>query len=309
MKKTKSLDIVIPVYNESLCIYNFFSSLKRQLNELNIDYHIIFVNDGSSDDTQKILETIAESNCTVRVIELSRNFGHQAAITCGIAESQADYVITMDGDGEHPIEIIPEMLALADDGFDLVLAQRKEEQSSSWFKRKTSGVFYKILRNVTSTPILEGVGDFRLMNRMVVDNLNKMPEYHRFLRGMVAFEGFHHTVLPYIPAERMGGQSKYSLKKMVTLAKDGFFSFSLTPIIASLITGVIFLCVSIILGFISIFHPFFGSSANSLIIFLILFCTGVIVTSLSLIGIYSGMTFQQVKSRPNYIIRTKVNFN
>ena len=308
MQITRSLDIVIPVYNEGDCIRNFFNSLVERLNELSIGYHIIFVNDGSSDDTQKKLEEIAKNNSTVRIVELSRNFGHQAAITCGMAESQADYVITMDGDGEHPVEKISEMIALADNGFDIVLTQRKEGQSAPWFKRVTSDVFYKILCLITSTPILDGVGDFRLMKRVVVDSLNKMPEYHRFLRGMVSFAGFHFTVLPYIPAQRMGGQSKYTLKKMLTLAKNGIFSFSLAPIIASLFFGLVLLSLSIILGIISLINPFFGSPANSLFIFLILFCTGAIITSSSLIGYYSGMTFQQVKSRPIYLVRSRTNF-
>lgn len=304
----QSLDIVIPVYNESECIQDFHNSLTRQMNDMDISYHLIFVNDGSSDNTQKKLEELAEIDSHVKVIELSRNFGHQAAITCGMAESQANLVITIDGDGEHPIEKIPEMLAFADKGYDLVLTQRQEAQSASWFKRVTSNGFYKIIGFLTSTPIVEGVGDYRLMNRTVIDTLNQMPEFHRFIRGMVAWAGYRSVVVPYIPAKRLGGRSKYSLKKMLRLAQDAIFSFSLAPIIASLIIGIIFLCLAIFIGIISFINPLFESPISSLLVFLILFCTGVIVTTSSLIGLYSGMTFQQVKWRPNYIIRSKINF-
>ena len=304
----ESLEIVIPVYNESESILEFHSSLTKQMNEIDVSYHMIYVNDGSSDSTQAKLEKLAKIDSHVKVIELSRNFGHQAAITCGMAESQADLVITIDGDGEHPIEKIPEMIAYAEKGYDLVLTQRQEAQSASWFKRMTSDGFYRIIGFLTSTPILEGIGDFRLMSRSVVDTLNKMPEFHRFLRGMVAWSGYRSVVVAYVPAKRLGGRSKYTLKKMLQLAQYAIYSFSLAPIIASLITGIIFLCLAILIGILSLFNPLFEQPVISLLVFLILFCTGVIVTSSSLIGFYSGMTFQQVKWRPNFIIRSKINF-
>lgn len=213
MAKIKSLDIIVPAYNEADCIQSFFQLLKLTLGGLKIPFNVIFVNDGSKDDTQNLLLQLEKEEKSVQVIELSRNFGHQAAITCGIDASTADWVITMDGDGEHSPEKIPELIRAAEQGFDLVMMRRDEGQKASLFKRATSDGFYRLISRITNTPILPGVGDFRLMNRNVVNAIKEMKEYHRFLRGMFGWLGFKTAILPYTPAKRLGGKSKYSLKK------------------------------------------------------------------------------------------------
>jgi dolichol-phosphate mannosyltransferase len=302
-----SLDVVVPVYNEAQCIEAFADRLRTQLTALQIPYRILFVNDGSVDDTQAKLVKLTSGDAHFAAIELSRNFGHQAAITCGLEASTADWVITMDGDGEHPPEKIVEMIAKAKEGYDLVLVQRQAGQDASFFKRATSDGFYRFIGQITSTPILPGVGDFRLMNRMVVDALVSMPEYHRFLRGMVSWLGFKSAVIPYVPAKRMGGKSKYSLKKMFRLAADAIYSFSLVPVIAALISGAIFLAAAVVVGIVGLVQGAMAWVWNAGLVFLLLFCTGTILLAVGSVGMYSGKAFQQVKWRPIYVVRSRTN--
>ena len=301
----RSLDVVVPVYNEADCVDAFYGSLLAQLEPLHIPFRIIYVNDGSQDETQALLSRLAQADARVQVLELSRNFGHQAAITCGLDAATAEWVLTMDGDGEHPPEKIPEMVKLAEQGFDLILVQRQESQTASWFKRATSDGFYRFIGQITSTPILPGVGDFRLMQRKVVEALKSMPEYHRFLRGMVAWLGFRTAILPYVPAARMGGKSKYSLKKMSRLAIDAIYSFSLAPILACLAGGGVFLLAALAVGIVGLTQT--APAWNPLLIFVMLFCTAAILFAIGSIGFYTGMTFQQVKGRPIYLVRSVLN--
>jgi dolichol-phosphate mannosyltransferase len=308
MKMIRDLDVIVPVYNEAECLEKFYHSLLEQLEVLKVAFHVIFINDGSQDGTQNILVRLSRSDKRVRVLELSRNFGHQAAITCGLHASTADWVITMDGDGEHPPEKIPEMITLGNEGYDMVQAKRESGQQASWLKRFTSDSFYRLLSQITSTPIVPGVGDFRLMNRMIVNALNDMPERHRFLRGMVAWLGFRTANITYTPAQRMGGKSKYSLKKMLRLAIDAIFSFSLAPIILCMTTGGLLITAALVIGIIGLVQSSPTVTWHPLLVFLILFCTGVNLLAISVIGYYSGLTFQQVKMRQSYIVRSTTNY-
>jgi dolichol-phosphate mannosyltransferase len=307
MTNFDSIDVVVPVYNEAQCIEVFADRLNTRLADLQIQYRVLFVNDGSIDETQQKLMELTSKNPHFATIELSRNFGHQAAITCGLEASTAMWVITMDGDGEHPPEKIAEMIDKAREGYDLVLVQRQSGQEASFFKRATSDGFYRFIRQITSTPILPGVGDFRLMNRMVVDALVAMPEYHRFLRGMVSWLGFRAAVISYVPAKRMGGQSKYSLKKMLYLASDAIYSFSLAPIVTTLIAGGIFLAAALIVGVVGLIQGIAALSWSAGLIFLLLFCTAILLLAIGSVGMYSGKVFQQVKWRPIYIVRSRTN--
>jgi len=306
MRFVNELDVIVPIFNEEDCLESFYHSLKTQLLKINIPHKIIFVNDGSQDRSQEILLDLANLDKVVQIYELSRNFGHQAAITCGLHASTANWVITMDGDGEHPPEMIPDMIELANKGFDLIQTKRQTGQKASAFKRLTSDAFYHVLRYITNTPILPGVGDFRLINRQVVDALKKLPEHHLFLRGMIAWVGFRSTCLNYSPAQRMGGVSKYSLRKMGKLAMDAIYSFSLVPIILSFMAGCLFIILSFVIGIIGLSSSAIGNWQN-LLIFLLLFCTGVILCAIGSVGYYAGLAFQQAKSRPNYIIRSTTN--
>lgn len=238
--KMVALDIVVPLYNEERGLESFHQNLMRVITPLAFDVTIYYVNDGSTDATATSLGKIAGADGRVVVIELSRNFGHQAALSAGLDVTKGDVVITIDGDGQHPPELIPEMLRLFENGYDVVLTQRNDIRQLAFLKRSTSAAFYWFLSRVSDTKIIPGCADYRLLSRGVVASLKEMPEYHRFLRGMVAWLGYRTVILPYSEQPRIAGRSKYSLKKMIGLAMDAVFSFSLVPLRFGVALGACF---------------------------------------------------------------------
>ncbi len=305
----KQVDLVIPLYNEEEAIVSFHQKLCAAIAVLPYDFRILYVNDGSRDRTDALLEQIASADERVTLIELSRNFGHQAALTAGLDQANGDYVITLDGDGQHPAERIGEMLRLAVEGMvDVVVMQRIEEDNVSPFKRRTSHFFYGLINRIGETQVVPGAADFRLLARPVVLALRSMREYHRFLRGMVNWMGFRTVILPYIQPPRMAGASKYTFKKMFTLAENAIFSFSLVPLYIAMSIGGLFLVLAVIeaiyvlsfwvTGRISGLAPGWSS-----LMFVLLFVGGSILIALGLIGVYIGYIFQEVKGRPVYLIR------
>jgi len=225
------------MFNEEASCGGFYDELVPVINSLPYRFELIFVNDGSVDRTQQILESILEKDRRVQIIQLSRNFGHQAALCAGLENASGDYIITMDGDGQHPPRLIPEMIQLAENGYDIVQTQRLDNEEKSSFKKRTSKWFYQLINQIGDTKTLPGGADFRLITKQVLDNLLAMPEYHRFLRGMVSWLGFRSVVIPFHPEERLAGESKYSLKKMLKLGSDAVFSFSLVPLYVGLSAG------------------------------------------------------------------------
>ncbi|MBI9049731.1 MAG: glycosyltransferase family 2 protein [Anaerolineaceae bacterium] len=305
---THSLDIIVPVFNEQDVLSKFHNQLCAVVDHLPVQTRIIYVNDGSVDQSQKALEELSTKDKRILIIELSRNFGHQSALTAGLEKAEADYVITMDGDGQHPPSMIPEMLQLAQQGYDMVLTQRLEENGLTPFKKITSGGFYWLLNRIGDTNVMPGGADFRLLTREVVEAINEMPEYHRFLRGMVSWVGFTSSILPFTPSQRLAGKSKYSLKKMIRLASDAIFSFSLVPLIISISIGLGFLVLALIEAIYVLSFWITGNTQNlapgwSSLMFMLLLVGGSIMISMGLIGVYIGYIFQEVKQRPKYIIR------
>ena len=307
-KRKPKLDLVIPVFNEAGVIEKFYKQISVVLAELPAIVHIFFVDDGSSDGTADTLRVIAASDRRVTVLTLSRNFGHQAALTAGLDASQGDYVISLDGDGQHPPELIPQILELLNQGYDIVQGQRIEDTRAFSFKQITSSTFYALINSISGTHIEPGAADFRGMSRQAVDALKAMPEYHRFLRGMVSWLGYKSVILPYHETSRMAGKSKYSLGKMLRLALDAIFSFSLMPLYIGLSAGVMFFCFAAIemayvlsfwvRGEVSTLEPGWGS-----LMFIILTASGMLMVLLGFIGIYVGYIFHEVKNRPVYLIR------
>lgn len=303
-----TVDIIVPLFNEEEAIFPFFEKLQASISTLAYDFHLIFVNDGSRDHTQQQLNKLAAAHPSLQVIELSRNFGHQAALTAGLDHSTADYAISMDGDGQHPPELIAEMLRLAESGYDMVLTERLQEHQPLSFKQFTSTAFYRLLNFIGDTHIQPGGADFRLLSRQVVQQLQSMPEYHRFLRGMVAWLGFKSIILPFQAPRRLAGTSKYSLRKMLNLAFNAVFSFSMVPIYISLSIGVLFLLLA--LGEMIYVLNFWvrGDVANlapgwSSLMFILLITGGSLMISQGILGIYIGYIFQQAKGRPVYIVK------
>ncbi len=304
----QTVEIIIPLYNEAESIPLFHQQLLVAIAELPHQFTITYVNDGSHDNTQSILEQLASADERVTIIELSRNFGHQTALTAGLDAANADAVITMDGDGEHPPSMIPEMLKLAEAGYDIVINQRQEEQNASWFKRRTSNAFYSLINRIGDTKINPGAADFRLITRPVLLALRQFHEYHRFLRGLIAWMGYRSIILPYTPADRIQGKSKYSFKKMVNLAANAIFSFSLVPLYFAISLGGIFLLLAILEAIYVLSLWFSGQQASlapgwSSLMFVLLIIGGTIMVSLGVIGTYIGYIFQEVKGRPLYLIR------
>jgi len=304
-----ALDVVVPLYNEEQGVESFHKTLVHVTAALTADLTIYYVNDGSTDATSTILARIAEADSRVVVIELSRNFGHQAALSAGLDLAEGDVVVTIDGDGQHPPELIPEMLRLFEAGYDVVLTQRSEVGRPAFFKRATSGAFYWLLARLSDTKILPGSADYRLLSRRVVAALRDMPEYHRFLRGMVAWLGYRTVILPYVEQPRIAGQTQYSLKKMARLAMDAVFSFSLVPLrIGIALGGSLLLLALLEVAYVLRFwwrgegHLLVPGWSSLMFVILLVGGTTMVVTGF--IGVYVGYIFQEVKRRPVYVIRS-----
>jgi dolichol-phosphate mannosyltransferase len=222
--------------------------------------------------------------------------------------TQGDIIITMDGDGQHPPEMIPEMIDLVNSGYDVVQTQRVDVTQPASFKKWTSGLFYRLINSISGTRVLPGTADFRALSRQAVDALKAMPEYHRFLRGMVSWIGFSTVILPYQPAERISGISKYSLGKMFRLAMDAIFSFSLMPLYIGLSMGGLLLCLALAEMVYVLSFWITGRTSNlapgwSSLMFVILIVGGILMVLMGFIGVYVGYIFQEVKRRPVYLVK------
>jgi dolichol-phosphate mannosyltransferase len=306
--KKSSLAIVIPVFNEAGVIKQFHDRLCAVVDRLPPRVRFYYVDDGSSDGTADSLEQLAKRDKRVTVLPLSRNFGHQAALTAGLEQAEGDVLITMDGDGQHPPEMIPQMLELMKGGYDIVQTQRVDEAEPASFKKWTSGLFYRLINAISGTPVLAGAADYRALSRRAVEALRSMPEYHRFLRGMVAWIGFPTVILPYQPAGRISGTSKYSFGKMLRLAMDAIFSFSLVPLYIGLSLGGVLFCLAAaemiyVLSFWVTGRTSGLAPGWSSLMFIILIVGGMLMVVLGFIGIYVGYIFQEVKRRPVYLIK------
>ena len=302
------LAIVIPIFNEKESIEQFHQQLVEVLDVLPYSTGIYYIDDGSTDTSQELVALIAAADSRVTIVELSRNFGHQSAITAGLDLAHGDAVITMDGDGQHPPELLPQMMRLFEEGYDIVMTQRVNEQSLGVLKRITSRTFYWLINRLGDTHIQPGSADFRLHSRSVVDAINEMGDYHRFIRGMVAWVGFRTVIIPFAPPERIGGQSKYSFAKMVRLSMDAVFSFSLVPLRIGILLGLFFLFLAL-LEMAYVLSFWIVGQENQLVpgwsslMFVILIVGGFLMVTLGFVGIYIGYIFQQVKGRPPYIVK------
>ncbi len=302
------IDIVIPIYNEADVIRPLYDRLCAILESVPGRFNLHYVNDGSTDATAGVLTSLASTDPRVHVIELSRNFGHQAALTAGLASAGGDVVITMDGDGQHPPELIPKMLELVGQGYDIVQGQRVETSEGGSFKKWSSGGFYGLLNAISGTRVLPGAADFRALSRQAADALRSMPEYHRFLRGMISWMGYPSVILPYEEPQRIAGKSKYSLGKMFRLAMDALFSFSLAPLYVGLSMGALLLCLAVVEMVYVLSFWITGRSSGlapgwSSLMFVVLIIGGVLMVLLGFIGVYVGYIFQEVKRRPVFLVK------
>jgi dolichol-phosphate mannosyltransferase len=306
--ETTTLTVIVPVYNEGDGLEQFHAQLSKVLDSSGYLSTVCYVNDGSTDSTGQVIAKLTQRNPRVVGIELSRNFGHQAALTAGLDMAQGDLVITMDGDGQHPPELIPRMIEMYQAGCDIVLTQRINDRNLSLGKRLTSDIFYRLVNWMGDTQVLPGSADYRLMSRSAVDGLKRMGEYHRFVRGMVAWMGYRTAILPFAAPERIAGKSQYSTAKMIRLARDAIFSFSLVPLWLGIFLGIFFLLLACAESVYVLSLWFWGNQSSlapgwSSLMFMLLIVGGILMVLLGLIGVYVGLIFQEVKHRPIYLVR------
>lgn len=307
----KTVSIVLPAYNESSNVNIVYKHLVEVFETMPYTLQILYVNDGSADDTLLHLRALAKGDSRVDYISLSRNFGHQVAVKAGYYHAIGDAVISMDCDMQHPVRLIPELLAKWEQGYDVVYTVRARDKSLSWFKRTSSSAFYKIVNTLSDIKIEEGTADFRLLDRRVADVIATMREEEPFLRGMIKWVGFRQYAIPYQPDKRVAGQSKYTFSKMLSLAISGVTSFSVRPLHLAIWIGAIFTLISLLLlpyviwSFVND-HAALGWSSLMLAI---AFFGGIQLIVLGVVGLYIGNIFIQTKQRPLFVISEKSSNN
>ena len=310
----KKVSVVVPIYNEEAVIKELYSRLNKTLQLLiDYEYEIILVDDGSKDYSCEIMRKIAENNNRIKVISFSRNFGHQAAVTVGLHYSSGDAVIIIDADLQDPPELIPDMIKKWEEGYDVIYGKRKSREGESPFKLLTAKMFYKTLNALSDIEIPKDTGDFRLVDRKVVDVVNELPEHNKFLRGLFSWVGYKQTPFEYERKKRFAGKTKYPLGKMFKLARDGIISFSNKPLKIVGSMGLISIIVSISLAIYATISYIFNlndlSAGWTSLMIGITFFSGVQLLSLWILSEYVGRIYDEVKQRPQYIVKMKMNFD
>jgi dolichol-phosphate mannosyltransferase len=309
--KSPFLSVIVPLFNEELVIGKMYETLSSVLQN-RMDYEVIMVNDGSKDGTLKLAKEICNRDPRIKLISFSRNFGHQSAITSGLDRARGEIIVVIDADLQDPPGVILDMIEKWKQGYHVVFGVRKNRKGESLFKLITASIFYKILRKMTSVDIPVDAGDFRLMDRRVVDQLKQMREKSRFVRGMVSWVGFKQTEIEYVRETRFAGETKYPFNKMLKFAIDGILSFSQIPLKFSGIFG--FLCsivsfLMVIYGLVSKFiYPESTVPGWTSIFIAILFIGGVQLITIGVLGEYIGRIYEETKGRPIYIVDEEINF-
>jgi len=309
MTSLPKLSIVCPAYEEQEGLPLFHRALCAVLDGLASEYEleILYVDDGSKDGTLGVLKELAAADARVRFLSLSRNFGHQAALTAGLDHATGDVVISMDADLQHPPELIPTLLDKWKQGHDVVLTIREEDKRLGLGKRFTSKLFYRVIRLLSETDIRPAGSDFRLLSRKALDAFKQMRERHRFLRGMVQWLGLPTAEVPFTPNARKAGQSKYTFRRMLRLASDGIVSFSLAPLRLATYVGVLAILFSVLFtGLLvvgSVWTPDSLAGGWKWVLISLHLLGGFILVALGIVGEYVGRIYEQVKERPIYVLK------
>ena len=301
----KKVSIVVPVFNEEDNLHEFYKQATTVMQKEKYDYNLIFVDDGSRDSSALILSELSKQDAHVEAYLLSRNYGHQMALTCGLDHADGDAVITMDGDLQHPPELIPQLLRLWEQGNEIVLTKRMATEDAGFFKNITSSLYYKLINTLSNVEITPGGSDFRLMDRIAVDAFKQYRERARFIRGLVNTLGFKVAVLEFVAPPRFAGHSKFNLKKMLHFALDGITAFSNIPLRWSLYVGLLCgLCSILLLG-----HVFFVKFVTNDAVpgwatttVCVLFLGGIQLVGIGILGEYIGRIFEEIKHRPLYLV-------
>lgn len=301
-----ALSVVVPCFNEEAVIRELHRRVTATCRGLvGNSYELILVNDGSSDRTWPLMQELACHDDRVVAIDLSRNHGHQLALSAGLALARGERILVIDADLQDPPEILPEMMRLMDEGADVVYGQRLRRDGETWFKKLSARLFYRLMLRLTDVEIAPDAGDFRLMSRRVLDVLLSMPEHQRFIRGMVAWIGFRQVACTYHRDKRYAGVSKYPLRKMLTFAADAITGFSIAPLRASLHFALLFLMIAaFLIAYVVISWAFLGAVHGWTSMFLgMLLFSSIQLLSLAVIGEYLGRVYMEMKHRPLFVIR------
>lgn len=308
----KKVSIVIPAYNEEEVLNKLIERLAILINNTpKYEFEVIFVNDGSKDKTLEILEEIAQKEKKLKILSFSRNFGHQAAVTAGIKYVTGDAVVIIDADLQDPPELIPQMIELWEQGNEVIYGKRKKRKGESAFKLLSAKMFYKTLNALSDVEIPKDTGDFRLVDRKVIDVINQMPEHNKFLRGLFSWVGFKQYAFEYERQERKAGKTKYPFKKMKKLASDGIISFSTKPL--KMLGGIGILSIIISIGILIYSLISYALKLNNLapgwtsIMVTVTFLGGIQLLSVWIMSEYIARIYDETKQRPEYIIDKKIN--
>ena len=306
------VSVVVPSFNEEGNVSILAEKLVKILKQY-ADYEVIYVNDASTDKTLEKLKELHRKNPKIKYLSFSRNFGHQYALKAGIDYATGNCIISMDADLQYPVELIPELISRWQKGNNIVYTVRKESKNQGWLKRKTSNLFYKVMRFMTGVNVPQGAADFRLIDEKVAEVIRNTSEKILFLRGYITWMGFRQEAVEYIPAKRFSGKSSYTLKKMIALAITGITSFGIMPLRLASLLGILVTFLGLIYGIYVLYMKLWGTAYivtgwTSLLI-TILLLGGCQLFIMGILGEYIGLIFIETKKRPNYIIEEKVNFD
>jgi len=303
-KSDFKVSVIVPVFNEEGCLLTLVSRVVMVIEKYS-DYEILFIDDGSRDNTLTVLRKLHAGNKKINFLSFSRNFGHQNALRAGTLYASGDCIISLDGDLQHPPELIPDLITKWKEGFDIVYTIRKDEKKIPVLKRVMSVLFYKLMNAISDMNFEHGEADFRLLDKNAAAELNNLNENSIFFRGMVKWLGFEQIGIEYTPDERTWGKTKYSRKKMFALAISGITSFSIKPLRISTIIGISIAFLSILYGIYALYIKFFTDNSIegwTSVFFMVTFIGGIQLIILGIIGEYIGNIFLESKKRPHYII-------
>lgn len=300
-----TVSLIVPCFNEEGNIEAIYQLIKNELNDF-IDFELIFVDDGSTDNTLLKIIQLSQQDPKVRYINLSRNFGHQNALKAGLDFANGDCVISLDADLQHPPRLIKEFIQKWQEGYEVVYSVRKDDSDLGFFKRITSKLFYKFINLFSDTSIQQGAADFRLLDRKVVNVIKSLPENYLFIRGLTSWVGFRQIGIEYKSEKRFSGKTKYSLKRMIHFASSGITSFSTKPLRLSIYLGFFIAIISFIYGLFAIYEAIFTSNVIqgwTSVIVSVLFIGGIQLIMIGILGEYLGKLFMENKRRPNYVVK------
>ena len=309
MSDQTQLSIIIPFYNEEENIELLFQALVPVLKGINQSWEILFVDDGSRDRSFEVVKKLCMQDNSIRAISLSRNFGHQVALTAGLQHATGNMVITMDADLQHPPEVIPQLVEQFEKGFEIVNTRRIDSRETGYFKKQSSRLFYRFINRISDISIAESSSDFRLMSRKALDAFLQFRERDRFTRGLVSWMGFRQTHVDYECPPRFAGKSKYTLRKMLHFAADGITAFSAKPLRIASYMGVMVFLVGLAYALFAIIQHASGKTIpgwTSLLV-TVLLLGGIQLLGLGIIGEYLARIFNESKSRPLYFIKDQIN--